>query len=789
MILWQRPGLHLLIINSPHCIVKYSALQSFRSRFDEISGGERCPANTDLILTGLDCTMDPASRRVPLDKRKRTETSCDRCKTRKQRCDRLSDKAQCRYCELHGITCTTSAPRKRRIFGSVEGIGNRMSLLESLIKGLLPEADLSSIEEMQQLGRQLGIPLPTLEEGGLSNGTQTKNIASKDDEDNAIQVLPDQQNQIQYVGPSSSFLFHLRLRRMLGNYPTSEFAMFGNNAADQIFEPSQGNRKDRNREPHQTLPVSERRHSSKSASDCASPSDAIRDIDGSVLETLLDAYFDVIHSDLPVLHEASFREAYETWSTSNSTADPAWLCGLLCVLILARRVANIEIPEEAEKKWWRHVQTLMPTVFFSSNLFTVQTLMLAALHLHNNSHRDACWNLTGTAVRVAHGIGLHRDDIKQSAQSPLGRELRKQVWWSLYAFEQMQVSSYDRPSAIAHIASTVGTPNERIVGTAGPVPPDFAKWSQKLHVFLGSACKALNPAGNGGMVPPDDAYSRPLSPTAAILRDLERWKESLPPHLRLEIINASAPTSQRPLILLHVQYYYILVLVTRSALLRRAMILARSPGDQPLPQALVAVSETCIDAGRSLGQLLWKLDDIQKFNAVTWFDIFYLVAAVLTIVLDLRIKQDGRKSPSEPKILLSSLAAVAAKHMQNPRMPGSMRALAQIVVDVNLTAENFSSDASVDNELQSGQSFGGAPQMSTSPGQYSPHNQHVSSTPKSFPLMSVKQDDHLITGGDEIALVRGHTDDPKFWEQLSFMDDGTLQDWTWDDIGTIVRAR
>ncbi|KAL2811616.1 hypothetical protein BJX63DRAFT_274783 [Aspergillus granulosus] len=62
-------------------------------------------------------------------------------------------------------------------------------------------------------------------------------------------------------------------------------------------------------------------------------------------------------------------------------------------------------------------------------------------------------------------MGLHRDDIKP-LQSPFQRELRKQLWWTLYAFEKMQVSSYDRPSGISDAVSSASYPNERLVGCA-----------------------------------------------------------------------------------------------------------------------------------------------------------------------------------------------------------------------------------------------------------------------------------------------------------------------------------
>ena len=100
-----------------------------------------------------------SSRRVPLDKRKRTETSCDKCKSRKQKCRKEPGQEACRYCIVHNIECLTTQPRKKRLYGSVEGLGTRLALLEALVKGLLPEADVSSTEALRQLATSHGILL------------------------------------------------------------------------------------------------------------------------------------------------------------------------------------------------------------------------------------------------------------------------------------------------------------------------------------------------------------------------------------------------------------------------------------------------------------------------------------------------------------------------------------------------------------------------------------------------------------------------------------------------------
>jgi hypothetical protein len=60
----------------------------------------------------------------------------------------------------------------------------------------------------------------------------TEAVDTKDD-DYTLPLLPDQQGQVQYIGPSSSFSFHLHLRKLIGNDAACEFSMFGQNAADQ----------------------------------------------------------------------------------------------------------------------------------------------------------------------------------------------------------------------------------------------------------------------------------------------------------------------------------------------------------------------------------------------------------------------------------------------------------------------------------------------------------------------------------------------------------------------------
>ncbi len=232
------------------------------------------------------------------------------------------------------------------------------------------------------------------------------------------------------------------------------------------------------------------------------------------------------------------------------------------MLILARRVCpSVSVSDEQEELWWDQIQSLLPKVLLASTLTSIQALMLAALHLHNTNSRDMCWTLTGAAIRIGFAIGLHRDTIKDDG-TPLVREMRKGVWCTLYAFEQLQVSSHDRPSAISNIRHLCGAARESMLDMTAHMPPEYTTWSNRLVLMLGAACQTLPDAAR-------DGYTGPLSPAVGLVRELARWRAALPQHLTTEFIDAMPPQFRRPLILLHIQYHYVVTLVSRYALLSR----------------------------------------------------------------------------------------------------------------------------------------------------------------------------------------------------------------------------
>ncbi|KAF1943667.1 hypothetical protein EJ02DRAFT_443186 [Clathrospora elynae] len=691
-------------------------------------------------MTSASPVPTSGSRRVPLDKRQRTETSCDKCKSRKQKCRREAGQAACRYCAVNNMACLTTQPRKKRLYGSVESLGERLALLEALVKGLLPEADVTSTGSLRQLAGSLGIALPG---AAASDDYGAPHDSTDGEDDDAVSLLPDQQGQVQYIGPGSSFAFHVKLRTLVGRGALREFVLFGCNAGQETQQETAVER----------AQVADTTHS-----------------DAASLALLVRAFFERIHPDFPVLHEPSFREAYAAWRASPRTADPAWLCSFTCVLLLARRVARMPLPADQERVWWQRVQTLLPVVLFTSSITAVQALVLAAVHLHNTNHRDACWNLTGTAIRIAHGIGLHQDTAS----------IAQTLWWTLYALEQLQVSSYDRPSAIEH-------PAPRTACSIAGGRSDFFAWSTRLLLLLGATCRAPKTIRSNASV---ESYLGPLSPAAGILRDLGRWKNALPQHLYLDALDTSPPAYHRPLLLLHSLYHYTIIVLCRSALLARASTLTKE-GQDSTNSALIAMADACAESGRHLAHTLLRIESLGKFDAVTGCDFWYALAASSVLVLHLVcLNKLGGTDMSEPRTLLSQLADLAQRHRRNPYMPGTIEKFASIIPELHSMADSITSPVRfVDPMVETG---GSTPQTSLPP---QPPN--LDAVPLLYHQSASNSGVYMLAGDAQARIYPdqaypGPAMHPQArfdrTTQMQFMDFtiNNVNNWNWGDIGTLL---
>ncbi|PWY80594.1 hypothetical protein BO70DRAFT_337458 [Aspergillus heteromorphus CBS 117.55] len=601
-------------------------------------------------------------------------------------CNQCIDKAKkedrCRHCEHFDYECTLTKPRKKRLYGSADHVRAQIAVLEALVKGLIPNADLSTLDSMQEVARILGIPLPEMGDG---KSQSTQNRQGRDGASVFVEqnqrLVQDQQGQGQYIGPAISYFFQLKLRTLLGRRPqrqTCQMYLFGCNPTEETLKPSASTIVSE----VDVRVVAQPLQSDFIAGAAQHPHLLL---DTSVIGGLIQSYFDHVNVDFPVLHKASFLEASEYWRADAKSVDPAWVCGLLCVLILGRRINPAGTMQTQQQRWWTHIKSLLPTIIFTSSIQSIQALMLTALHLHNTNHRNACWTLTGAAVRIAIAIGLDRDEV--ICEGPqVNQELRKSLRWTLYGFEQIQVSSHDRPSALEGAVCSTKPPIQRILGVGSSShPPEYILWSTRLVSILGLACRTLPAASN------QVNSTGPLSPVAGLLRDLSRWYGSLPQHLSMRVFNTIPAAFQRSVLLLHIQYHYNVFLLTRYPLLQHLATMPEESSSDPKQKEIESTAQICCESGRKSCELLLQLDQTGNFNAVTWLDVYFVYSSTLVLTLSImrdRARQESEESSDNGSLsLLYDCAAMVSRHSGNPMMPGTMRRWVGIICDLNMLVQ------------------------------------------------------------------------------------------------------
>lgn len=127
--------------------------------------------------------------------------------------------------------------------------------------------------------------------------------------------------------------------------------------------------------------------------------------------------------------------------------------------------------------------------------------------------------------------------------------------------------------------------------------------------------------------------------------------------------------------------------------------------------------------------------------------------------------------------------------MQNPRTPATMHNLATVLGEINATADLFTSYPQGCITKSDNQTTYAAPRVPLTP-----DDQGITpSTEKTYAMhvqVSQQVSPNNASHAEDRNLVRGQA--PQFWAQLSFMDEGSdgqmPQDWSWDDIGAILRG-
>ncbi|KAF9883178.1 hypothetical protein FE257_003898 [Aspergillus nanangensis] len=175
-------------------------------------------------------------------------------------------------------------------------------------------------------------------------------------------------------------------------------------------------------------------------------------------DRLLNQYYTCIHSVLPVIHWPSFHADYEkVYQAGTLLGVPReWAAVLFGVLACGSLHTLDELRERKGKEFVRISCGVIDVWQDNFTLDQARAALLVSIFLYEVNAKSASWVWIGSAVRVAQEIGLH---VNSGPWPALEGEMRKRVWWGMYAWDRLLALEMGKPVLINDQDCDVGLPN------------------------------------------------------------------------------------------------------------------------------------------------------------------------------------------------------------------------------------------------------------------------------------------------------------------------------------------
>ncbi|CDR36851.1 CYFA0S01e05006g1_1 [Cyberlindnera fabianii] len=435
-------------------------------------------ASSEAIAPKVEQTKNKKSRLVPPESRRRAAYSCDRCKAKKIKCERvvqdgpsLHDRTHpCSNCNKYNLQCITTVPRRRRVYASFENLGTHYQTVIQLVQGLYPDVDINDVNALTHLGQSLGInmnmendndDLKNIEveskilkpfspnaiefHSASSHGSGTPNNHSEKrhplepyEEKSQETVVYDATGGTHYVGSSgTSSLFTLLCNLLLKRSLVSTLS-FDNNIT--LF------RNGLERKPN---------YKEIYTSFLENPNFPLIRIVPTRQKAmeLVDVFFKKVHpfyfvfdqTDFMVRHDLYWKllESGESVKQPRKELPDTAIGCIYLVYLLGTKMTDINSHAFDSTNIDEIFQLILTDATLGASISSIQFLYLYATYLHSEKNRESCWNLIGLAIRQATSLGLHRSMGQ-------GHELniQSQLFWSLFQTEMTLCLNFGRQSII-----------------------------------------------------------------------------------------------------------------------------------------------------------------------------------------------------------------------------------------------------------------------------------------------------------------------------------------------------
>lgn len=238
---------------------------------------------------------------------------------------------------------------------------------------------------------------------------------------------------------------------------------------------------------------------------------------------------------------------------------------------------------------------------------------------------------SGMAVRSSTCLGLHRSHPQTSSLSPIEREHRIRLWWTVYIFDRSTCSKLGQPLTIQDADMDVRMPSMDAVN-----PETQKKLESPDHLIA-----YINLAQITGFIMRDiyapssktKGGGRLVHNVRAILQKLRKWDAHVPARLRWSA-EGGVPRSVASL---QLHFNQCIILTTRPILLY--IFKARNPftsdGDKftQVSDTIKSLADSCVAAARTSNTILSQLFVDNALATCGYFDAHHIFASTLVLII------------------------------------------------------------------------------------------------------------------------------------------------------------
>ena len=273
-------------------------------------------------------------------------------------------------------------------------------------------------------------------------------------------------------------------------------------------------------------------------------------------------------------------------------------------------------------------------------------------------------------------MGMHRDSSNLDFD-PIERDMRRQVWWTIYIFEKTLCSILGRPTAIDDREMSLHIPEAPMLEQIG-VSATFMSLGFELvrmsytirqHAYF------------------DHTSAEERSPTLAVakslLRQCDNFFASMPQHMLVEHVSTTRE-EKASVLLLHIYYYYTRCIITRDFLVHKVESNISYMEDKTFPvtedwHTTLVLAEDCVESvHRSLQCIMIGIN--LGIIGYSWLDFFYVFHAVLIVCADFLARPNEQIDSVKDTERKTTVRAVLDQVRGMQRLAPTYKTLSQIAL-------------------------------------------------------------------------------------------------------------